>query len=158
MDQFFETYPRCDNVTSDVALRTNTEIDKFSVNLFLKDVRDGVDVSKKNVTKYVIIQRDVDCFWNVLMRQKFDLVNNDISVRFAGEAGVDMGGLLRELFTLAIKRLPDIPALILGKASNVFLKMMPENFRKGYYNLLEQLVRMAIVKTGRGSECFSQSL
>ena len=40
MDQFFETYPRCDNVTSDVALRTNTEIDKFSVNLFLKDVRD----------------------------------------------------------------------------------------------------------------------
>ena len=112
MDQFFEIYPPCDNVTYDVALRANTEIDKFSVNLFLKDVRDRVDVSKKNVTKYVIIQRHVDCFWNVLMRQKFDLVNNDISVRFAGEAGVDMGGLLRELFTLAMKRLPDIAALI----------------------------------------------
>ena len=55
VDRFFETYPPCDdNVTSEVAAPTKTEIDKFSVNLFLKDVRDRVDISKKNVTKYVI--------------------------------------------------------------------------------------------------------
>ena len=69
MDRFFETYPPCDNVTSVVPVPTKTEIDKSSTNLFLKDVRDCVDVSKKNVTKYVIAQRDIDRFWNVLMRQ-----------------------------------------------------------------------------------------
>ena len=157
MDRFFETYPPCDNVTSKEVVPTKTEIDKSSVNLFLKDVRDRLDVSKKNVTKYVIVQRDIDRFWNVLMRQKFDLVDHDISVRFAGEAGADMGGPLREFFTLTMRRFPDIPALILGKAGNVFLKMMPESFRKGDYYLLGQLVGMSIIKIGRGPECFSES-
>ena len=156
-DRFFETYPPCDNVTSEVAAPTKTEIDKFSVNLFLKDVCDRVDISKKNVTKYVIVQRDVARFWNALMRQIFDLVDNDIFVRFAGEAGADMGGPLREFFTLTVKRFPDIPALILGKAGNVFLKMMPEHFRKGGYYLLGQLIDMAIMKIGRGPECFRES-
>ena len=157
VDRFFETYPPCHNVTSEAAAPSKTEIDKFSVNLFLKDVRDRVDISKKNVTKYVIVQRDLDHFWNVLMRQKFDLVDHDISVRFAGEAGADMGGPLREFFTLTMKRFTDIPALILGKAGNVFLKMMPGSFRKGDYYLLGQLVGMAIIKIGRGPECFSES-
>ena len=134
------------------------EIDTFSVNLFLKDARDRVDVSKKNVTKYVIVQRDIDRFWNVLVRQKFDLVDHDISVRFAGEAGTYlMGGPLREFFTLTMKRFPDIPTLILGKAGNVSLKMMPESFRKGDYYLLGQLVGMSIIKIRRGPECFSES-
>ena len=93
-----------------------TEIDKSTINLFLNDVSDRLDVSKKNATTYVIVQRDIDRFWNVLMRQKFDLVDHDISVRFAGEAGADMGGPLREFFTLTMRRFPDIPALILGKA------------------------------------------
>ena len=148
----FETYPPCDIVTSVVEVPTKTEIDKFSVNLFLKDVRDRVDVSKKNVTKYVIVHRDIDRFWNVLMKQKFDLVDDDISVRFAGEAGADM-----EFFTRTMKRFPDIPTLILGKAGNVFLKMMAESFRKGDYYLLWQLVSMSIIKIGRGPECFSGS-
>ena len=103
-----------------------------------------------------MVQRDEDRFWNVLMRQKFDLVDNDISVMFAGEAGADMGGPLREFLTLTMKRFPDIPALILGKAG-VFLKMMPESFRKRDYYLLGQLVGMAIIKIGRGPECFSES-
>ena len=157
VDRFFQTYQPYDNVTSEVAAPTKTEIDKFSGNLFLKDVCDCVDISKKSATKYVMVQRDVDHFWNVLMRQKFDLVVNDISVKFAGEAGVDMGGPLWEFFTLTMKRFPDIPALILGKASNVFLKMMPESFRKGDYCLSRQLVGMAIIKIGRGPECFSKS-
>ena len=131
VDRFFETYPPCDIVTSVVAVPTKTEIDKFSVNQSLKDVRDRVDVSKKNVTKYVVVQRDIYRFWNVLMRQKFDLVDHDISVRFAGEAGAGMGGPLREFFTLTMKRFPDIPTLILGKAGNVFLKMMPKVLEKG---------------------------
>ena len=91
------------------------------------------------------------------MRQKFDLVDNDNSVRFAGEAGADMGGPLREFFTLTMKRFPDIPALILGKAGNLFLKMMPESFRKGDYYLLGLLVGMTIIKIGIGPECFSAS-
>ena len=47
VDRFFETYLPCNNVTSVVAVPTKTELDKFSVNQFLKDVRDRVDVSKK---------------------------------------------------------------------------------------------------------------
>ena len=89
------------------------------------------------------------------MRQKFDLDDHDISVRFTGEAGPDMGGSLREFFTRTMRRFPDIPALILGKASNVFLKMMPESFRKGDYYLLGQLVGMLIIKIRRGLESFS---
>ena len=85
------------------------------------------------------------------------MVDHDISVRFVGEAGADMGGPLRELFTLTMRRFPDIPALILGKAGNVFLKMIPESFRKGDYYLLGQLVGMSIIKIGRGPECFSES-
>ena len=85
------------------------------------------------------------------------MVDHDISVRFAGEAGADMGGPLREFFTLTMRRFPDIPALILGKAGNVFLKMMPESFRKGDYYLIGQLVGMSIIKIGRGPECFSES-
>ena len=53
------------------------------------------------------------------MRQRLDLVDHDISVRFAEEAGADMGGPLREFFTLTMKRFPDIPTLILGKTGNV---------------------------------------
>ena len=68
-----------------------------------------------------------------------------------------MGGPLREFFTLTMKRFPDIPTLILGKAGNVFLKMMPESFRKGDYYLLGQLVGMSIIKIGKGPECFSAS-
>ena len=47
VDQFFETYPPCDNVTSVEVVPTKTETDKSSVNLFLKVVRDRLDVSKK---------------------------------------------------------------------------------------------------------------
>ena len=47
MDRFFETYPPCDNVTSVEVVPTKTETDKSSVNLFLKVVRDRLDVSKK---------------------------------------------------------------------------------------------------------------
>ena len=54
--------------------------------------------------------------------------------------------------------LSDIPALILGKSGNVFLKMMAESFRKGDYYLLGQLVGMSIIKIGGGPECFSESL
>ena len=92
------------------------------------------------------------------MRQKFDLVDHDISVRFAGEAGIYlMGDPLREFFTLTMKRFPDIRTLILGKAGNVSLKMMPESFRKRDYYLLGQLVGMSIIKIMRGPECFSES-
>ena len=38
VDQFFKTYSPCDNVTSKKVVPTKTEIDKSSVNLFLKDV------------------------------------------------------------------------------------------------------------------------
>ena len=107
MGRFFETYPPCGHVTSVEVVPTKTEIDKSSVNLFLKDVRDRLNVSKKNLTKYVIAQKDIDRFWNVLMRQKFDLVDHDIwlimILRFAGEAGADMGGPLWEFFTLTMK-------------------------------------------------------
>ena len=58
MDQFSETYPPCDNVTSNKGVPTKTKTDKSSV----KDVRDRLDVSKRNVTKYVIVQRDIDRF------------------------------------------------------------------------------------------------
>ena len=51
-----------------------------------------------------------------------------------------------------MRRFPDIPALILGKAGNVFLKMMPESFRKGNYCLLGQLVGMSIIKIERGPQ------
>ena len=92
-----------------------------------------------------------------LNETKVYLVDHDIFVRFAGEAGADMGSPLREFFRLTVRRFRDIPALILGKAGNVFLKTMPERFRKGDYYLLGQLVGMSIIKIARGPECFSES-
>ena len=82
------------------------------------------------------------------MRHKFDLVDYDISVRFAGEAAADRGGSLQEFFTLAMKCFPDIPTFNLGKAGNDFLKMILECFKKVEHYLLGQLAGTVIIKIG----------
>ena len=91
----------------------------------------------------------------ILLKQNFDLKKEDISVRFAGEAGADLGGPLREFLTLVMERFFLIPGIAIGSEGNVYLRMLPENMIKRQYFLLGQLTGLSIVIIGRGCECFN---
>ena len=70
-----------------------TEIDIVS---FINQAKHDFQVHNKNEKcKHTIIQRDPDRFWHLLLKQTFDLRQENILVRFAGEAAADLGGLLR---------------------------------------------------------------
>jgi len=87
------------------------------------------------------VQRSPERFWQVLLKQTFDVVQHNLVVRFAGEAGADAGGLLREFLTLAIGRFGDIPVIILGKNENVALKMIPDYIERNCYHKLGQKIK-----------------
>ena len=46
-------------------------------------------------SKHLIVQRDNERFWPVIFRRTFDLSKEELNVRFAGEAGLENGGLQR---------------------------------------------------------------
>jgi len=97
------------------------------VSSFLSDSQ--VEFSMKRMNdekKHIIVQRSPERFWQVLLKQTFDVVQHNLVVRFAGEAGADAGGLLREFLTLAMGRFGDIPVIILGKNENVCPKNDPQ--------------------------------
>ena len=44
-------------------------------------------------SKHLIVQRDNERFWPVIFRRTFDLSKEELNVKFAGEAGLENGGL-----------------------------------------------------------------
>ena len=74
----------------------------------------------------MIVQRDVERFWSRIFQQNFNFKTDNIKVRFAGEAGADLGGPLREFLTLCMRDFNLIPGLFIGSGSNVSLKLVPE--------------------------------
>ena len=109
---------------------------------------------KSPIIKHIIIQRDPSRFWNVLWRQKFDLSKETIMIRFAGEAGADAGGPLREFLTLAMQRFSKISGLLFGEGEVCF-KLVPQSLLDRSYYKLGQLTGLAIVIIGRGPECLN---
>lgn len=130
-----------------------------SIKSFIEEAQLNFNLKRlDNNTKYIIIQRSPERFWRVLLKQNFDVVKADLSIRFAGEAGADAGGLLREFLTLSMSRFTEIPGIILGQNDNIALKMIPEYLESNHYKKLGQLCGLAITRIGRGPECFNETL
>ena len=128
-----------------------TEIDIVS---FINQARHDFQVHNKNEQyKHIIIQRDPDRFWH-LLKQTFDLSQENILVRFAGEAAADLGGPLREFLILAMATFSRIPGIIFGDSNSIGLKLIPEYLIKNQYFKLGQIIGLSILTINRGPECF----
>ena len=82
----------------------------------------------------------------------------DFLKKITAVPGADLGGPLWEFLTLVMKNVAEVPGIFIGEKTNVFLKMLPESIQKGHYFMLGQLTRMAILRIGRGPECFNLTM
>ena len=108
--------------------------------------------------KTVIVQRAIDRFWTIFLKQKFDFVLHDVSVRFAGESAADCGGPFREFLTLATSRLADAGNMFFGDKSRIGFTAFPEHVIKKHYFTMGQLCGVSILHLGRGPECFHPAI
>ena len=113
--------------------------------------------NKNEQYKHIIIQRDPDRFWH-LLKQTFDLSQENILVRFAGEAAADLGGPPREFVTLAMATFSRFPGIIFGDSNSIGLKLIPEYLIKNQYFKLGQIIGLSILTINRGPECFNLML
>ena len=104
--------------------------------------------------KHVIVQRHPSLFWAILFRQNFDLAQHDIVVRFAGEAGADVGGPLREFLVLCMRKLPLLGQLVFGEPTSLAFQLSSEGILQKQFYKLGQLSAYSILLLGRGPECF----
>ncbi|XP_057306870.1 uncharacterized protein LOC130645038 isoform X4 [Hydractinia symbiolongicarpus] len=104
--------------------------------------------------KIIIIQRDKSKFWSVLFRQKLNLTTHAPCVRFAGEAGADAGGPLREFLTLSMKNIPLLSTMVFGEEKCLCFDANTESLIDNKYFFLGQLSALSILQNGRGPECF----
>ena len=108
--------------------------------------------------KTVIVQRAIDRFWTIFLKQKFDFVLHDVSVRFAGESAADCGGPFREFLTLATSRLADAGNMFFGDKSRIGFTAFPEHVIKKHYFTMGQLCGVSVLHLGRGPECFHPAI
>ena len=100
--------------------------DYLNVENFLTDLKERYELRSKKENN-VIIQRDLDRFWPVVLKQTFDLSQQNLKIRFAGEVGADAGGLLREFLTLAMRHIHHLPNLFFGGAEALYFKSSSSN-------------------------------
>ena len=149
VDRFFEEInvsEHCDQEKEECADLSN----------LLEQARLNYSVKYKT-DKHIIIQRNKTKFWNVLLRQKFNPAVQDLKIRFAGEAGAGVG-LLREFLTICMQNIANAPNLFFGESTKLFFKATPESIMNKTYFLIGQLAALAIIKVGRGPECFHKML
>ena len=63
--------------------------------------------------------------YHFLLKQTFDLSQENILVRFAGEVAADLGGPLREFLILAMATFNWVLCIIFGDSNSIGLKMIP---------------------------------
>ena len=133
-------------------MEKEAEIDLVS---FINQAKHDFQVHTKNERcKYIIIQRDPDRFWHLFLKQTFDISQENVLVRFEGEAAADLaadlGGPLREFLTLAMATFSQIPGIIFGDSNSINLKLIPEYLIKNQY--------FKYLTIGRAPECFNLML
>ena len=115
-------------------------------------------VNKYKEGIFVIVQRCPDRFWSVLFKQIFDLSSDVINIRLAGEEGADLGGLLCEFLTLAMKRFSDAPGLFIVSESSEYFNEVPHSIIKNHYFMLGQLTGLSILKIGVDPQCLNPTV
>ena len=147
---------------SEASIETKNEVEKeteIDIVSFINQAKHDFQVLTKNEQcNHDTIQWDPDQFWHFLLKQTFDLNQENILVRFAGEAAADFGGPLREFVTLAMATFSRIPGIISGDSNSIGLKMIPEYLIKNQYFKLGQIIGLSILTIGRCPECFNLML
>ena len=110
------------------------------------------------IFKTIIVQRVPEKFWNILLKQSFDLVQHNLNIRFAGEAAADQGGPYREFLTLAMKHFPNLTNMFVGNSSQLCFSSHPESILEQNYFKLGQLVGVSVLTFGRGPGCLHPAL
>ena len=79
-------------------------------------------------------------------------------VHFAGEAGADVGGPLREVLVLCMRKLPFLGQLVLGEPTSLAFQLSREVILQKQFYKLGQLSAYSILLLGRGPECFHPAI
>ena len=108
-------------------------------------------ITREKTKKHILVQRDERYFWDILCRQNFDLSYHEINVRFAGEAGSDDGGPLREFLTIAMRNFSQSGLLFGGNQSLAFQANPEAILQKRFYKI-GQLVALSVLLNERGPE------
>lgn len=111
--------------------------------------------TKTKTKKTIIVQRDENKFWKIILRQDFDLSKHLLNVRFAGESAADDGGPYVQFLTLCMRHFDQAPDLF-GSPSSIYFSGSPQNCMENLYYVLGQLVGVSIITTGRGPECLHE--
>ena len=146
---------------SEASIETKTEVEKeteIDIVSFINQAKHDFQVHTKNKQCKHIIQPDPDRFWHLLLKQTFDLSQEYVLVRFAGKAVADLGGPLRELFTLAMTAFSRVSGVIFSDSNSISVKLIPECLIKNQYFKLGQIIGLSILRIGRGPECFNLML
>ena len=99
MDRFFKECLH-EGDDNDIQAPAN-QVSLKDLEAFILEIKERFYCAPKK-EKGIIIQRDPDRFWSVLLKQTLNVREHDIKVRLAGEAAADCGGSLREFLTLAM--------------------------------------------------------
>ena len=146
---------------SEASIETKTKVEKeteIDIVSFINQAKHDFQVHTKNKQCKHIIQPDPDRFWHLLLKQTFDLSQEYVLVRFAGKAVADLGGPLRELFTLAMTAFSRVSVVIFSYSNSMSLTLIPECLIKNQYFKLGQIIGLSILRIGRGPECFNLML
>ncbi|KXJ16273.1 G2/M phase-specific E3 ubiquitin-protein ligase [Exaiptasia diaphana] len=81
-----------------------------------------------------------------------------VSVRFADEEGIDVGGPSREFFRLLMKDINERSGIFQGEEYKRVLAINPEARRKDYYRLVGLAIVWSLVQGGTVGNFFSASL
>ncbi|XP_028513979.1 G2/M phase-specific E3 ubiquitin-protein ligase [Exaiptasia diaphana] len=106
-----------------------------------------------NVARTAILE---DSIRNIL-RKCFD-IRAKVSVRFADEEGIDVGGPSREFFRLLMKDINERSGIFQGEEYKRVLAINPEARRKDYYRLVGLAIVWSLVQGGTVGNFFSASL
>ena len=134
--------------------------DYLNVENFLTDLKERYELRSKKEKNVIIqrdldrIQRDLDRFWPVVLKQNFDLSQQNLKICFAGEAGADAGAsrisdVSYEAYTSSTK---------FGGAEALCFKPSPSNIVITDYFKLGQIVGLSVIYIGRGPQCFHEAV
>ena len=120
------------------------------------------NIDQENISKFNICRSNIcDGVFRGMTRKSFS-PNRKLSVKFTDDVGlsegaVDMGGPMREFFTLALEALLS-SKLFCGNEHSRFLSYDAKALKEGEYFMAGQLISMALVHSGIGPRCLSSIL
>ena len=127
VERFFKKYTQ--EINSE---KTKEKEETLNYREFVKEVFHWYSskFNEDTIRRNVIIQRDPDRFWKILLKQRFDFSTNKIALTFTGEAGADAGGFLRKFLTLSMKYFGKCPDSFLGSESSLLFKSTPKSIEE----------------------------